>query len=185
MPKTKFQGFIFSVLMAYSMTLGMEIYNQGIKYGLMGMPGSFSNLTYEILGHALFQTTFMALFAILFSYLWGTKFGANFAAKHTDPKRDNPYIIKLFRQCGTMAVMCPSMSFAAALLWNIIVAGNPVSQLPVIWIGTVIKNFPAAFLWNIFAAGPFTNWAFGKLFLREPKKSKKEDAIYVPAKDET
>ena len=49
------------------------------------------------------------------------------------------------RQAGTVAVMCPSMSLAASVIFNVILGGSPVFQLPAIWVGTVIKNFPMAF----------------------------------------
>lgn len=49
------------------------------------------------------------------------------------------------RQAGTVAVMCPSMSLAASVIFNVILGGSPVFQLPAIWAGTVIKNFPMAF----------------------------------------
>ena len=47
---------------------------------------------------------------------------------------------------------------------DIILAGQPPTQLPAIWVGTVIKNFPMAFFWNMFAAAPFSRWLFGKIF---------------------
>ena len=55
-------------------------------------------------------------------------------------------------------------AFAASILFNVILAGAPVSQLPAIWVGTFLKNFPMAFFWNMFAAAPFSHWLFGKLF---------------------
>ena len=42
--------------------------------------------------------------------------------------------------------------------------GAPLTQLPVKWFGTLLKNLPMAFFWNMFAAAPFTNWVCGKLF---------------------
>ena len=56
------------------------------------------------------------------------------------------------------------MSLVASVLFNIIFANAPLSQLPAIWIGTILKNFPMAFFWNMFAAAPFTHWLFGKVF---------------------
>lgn len=64
----------------------------------------------------------------------------------------------------TVLVMCPTMSMVAAILFNVILAGNPISQLPAIWVGTVIKNFSMALLWNLFAAGPFSRLVHGKIF---------------------
>jgi hypothetical protein len=52
------------------------------------------------------------------------------------------------------------MSMVASILFNVILARQPVTQLPAIWVGTVIKNFPMAFFWNMFAAAPFTRWLF-------------------------
>ena len=106
----------------------------------------------------------MGLFVFLFSNLWGNRFGAAFAVKRTDMTKDNPYFCMLMRQAGTIAVMCPTMSMVASILFNVILAGQPVSQLPAIWVGTVIKNFPMAFFWNMFAAAPFSRWLFVKLF---------------------
>ena len=56
------------------------------------------------------------------------------------------------------------MSMMAAILFNLILAHAPISQLPAIWAGTLIKNFPMALLWNLFAAGPLTRFLFGKIF---------------------
>ena len=68
------------------------------------------------------------------------------------------------RQGCTVLVMCPSMSLMATIIFSMILGGAPVGQLPVIWVGTLIKNFPMAFFWNMFAAAPFTSWLCGRLF---------------------
>lgn len=38
MPKTKFQGVIFGILMSMTMAYGMEVYNVAIKEGIMRLP---------------------------------------------------------------------------------------------------------------------------------------------------
>lgn len=48
------------------------------------------------------------------------------------------------------------MSLFASLLFNVILAGRPLVDLPIIWIGTLFKNFPMALLWNLFAASPLS-----------------------------
>ena len=164
MPKAKFQGIIFGIIMSYAMAYGMEVYNIAIKEGINLTAGGFSNMTNIIFRDALVETLYMGVLVILFSSLWGNRVGAAFAARHCDPKSDNPYICLLLRQAGTVAIMCPTMSLAASILFNIIMAGAPLSQLPAIWVGTLLKNFPMAFFWNMFAAAPFTHWIFGKIF---------------------
>ena len=164
MPKNKIQGFIFGVIMSYAMAYGMEIYNVAIKLGVNLTAGGFSNMTNLIFWEALKEASYMGLFVLLFSNLWGNRIGASFASKHCDPSKDSPYICQLLRQAGTVAVMCPTMSLVASILFNIILGGTPLSQLPAIWVGTLFKNFPMAFFWNMFAAAPFTHWLFKKIF---------------------
>jgi len=164
MPKTKVQGVIFGLIMSYAMAIGMEIYNSSINMGVNLTEGvGFSAMTYGVLAAAMKEASFMGIIVFVISNLWGNRIGAGIAAKHVDPERDNPYFCMLMRQAGTVMIMCPSMSLVATILFNVILAGNPVTNLPVIWIGTVIKNFPMAFFWNMFAAAPFTRLAFGFL----------------------
>lgn len=167
MPRTKFQGIIFGVIMSYTMALGMEVYNIAWKMGFPAQAGGFSNMTYAVFPAAVREMLYMGVLVFIISNLWGNKIGAKFAERHTDITKDNPYFCRLMRQAGTVGIMCPTMSLAASILFNIILAGNPLSRLPAIWAGTVIKNFPMAFFWNMFAAAPFTHWIFRLLFNRK------------------
>ena len=164
MPKTKAQGIIFGIIMSYAMAIGMEVYNIAIKMGFTLSPGGLSNMTLAVFPAALLEATYMGAFVFLFSNLWGNRIGAGFAAKVCDPAKDNPYFCRIMRQAGTIAIMCPTMSLVASILFNVILAGQPLLQLPAIWVGTLFKNFPMAFFWNMFAAAPFTHWLFGKIF---------------------
>ncbi len=164
MPKTKGQGIVYGLLMSYAMAIGMEIYNIAVKMGFPLNPGGLSTMTNAVFPAALLEASYMGLFVFLFSNLWGNRFGAAFAARVTNPERDNPYFCILMRQAGTVAVMCPTMSLVASILFNVLLAKQPVTQLPAIWVGTVLKNFPMAFFWNMFAAAPFCRWLFPKLF---------------------
>lgn len=164
MPRNQKQGFIFGLIMSYAMAYGMEIYNVAIKEGIHLTANGFSNMTNEIFLDVLTEASYMGLFVLLFSNLWGNRLGAAFAARHCTPQKDNPYICRILRQAGTVAVMCPTMSLVASILFNVILGGSSAAQLPAIWLGTLIKNFPMAFFWNMFAAAPFTHWIFGKLF---------------------
>ena len=170
MPKTKSQGIVFGIIMSYAMAIGMEVYNMAIKMGFNLTEGSgFSSMTNVVFLEALKEALYMGVFVFIFSNLWGDKMGARFMEKHCDPSKDNPYFCQLMRQAGTVAVMCPTMSMVASILFNIILGGQPISQLPAIWVGTFLKNFPMAFFWNMFAAAPFTHWLFCLIYERKPK----------------
>ena len=164
MPKTKAQGIVFGIIMSYAMAFGMEVYNTAINQGFHLAGAGSSAMTNLVFVDALKETAFMGLIVILFSSLWGNRAGAAFAARHCDPQKDNPYVCRVMRQAGTVAVMCPTMSLVASVLFSVVMAGMPAAQLPAIWLGTVIKNFPMAFFWNMFAAAPFTRWLFNRLF---------------------
>lgn len=164
MPKTKFQGIVFGLIMSYAMAIGMEVYNIAFKMGFHTAPGGLSGMTNAVFPAALKETVCMGVLVMLFSSLWGNRLGAKIAARHTDPARDGVYLQRIWRQAGTVGVMCPTMSLCASILFNIVLAHGMWSQLPAIWVGTMLKNFPMAFLWNLYAAAPFTHWLFGALF---------------------
>lgn len=182
MPRTKFQKIVFGLLMSYSMAYGMEVYNVSIKHGINLSEGGFSNLTGNIFLEALIEALYMGVLVFIFSNLWGNRMDVRFAARHTNPEKDNPYFCQIMRQAGTVAVMCPTMSLAVSILFNIILGGSSLLSLPAIWIGTLIKNFPMAFFWNMFAAAPFTHKVFGLLFRNRVKKSCPENPSKIKGK---
>lgn len=164
MPKTKFQGIIFGIIMSMSMAYGMEVYNVAIKLGYSLQPGGFSNMTNHVFLDALIEAAYMWVFVFIFSNLWGNKIGHMLADRIIRPEKDNPFFITLIISSCTVLIMCPTMSATASVLFNIILAGASPLQFPAIWVGTTIKNFPMALLWNLFAAGPFTRLVFRKIF---------------------
>ena len=164
--KKKLPGIVFGLIMSYSMAVGMEIYNCAIQLGYHSQAGGLSGMSYAVLARALTEASYMGIIVFAVSNLLGNRAGAAFEARHGDPERDSAYFLRLLRQGGTVAVMCPSMSLVASVLFSVIMGGEPPARLPVIWLGTLIKNFPMAFFWNFFAAAPFTHWLHGRLFRR-------------------
>lgn len=138
--KTKIRGFTFGLIMSYAMAIGMEIYNMALKYGFQAQPGGLSGLSYAAVGEALTETLYMGLLVLLFSNLWGNRAGDAFRRRHCDAGRDNPYFCRLLRQGGTVAVMCPAMSLVAAVLFNVILAGESAARLPVIWLELLCRR---------------------------------------------
>lgn len=171
MPRTKKQGILFGILMSMTMAYGMEVYNVAIKMGYHMMPGGFSNMPNEVFFSALVEASYMWIFVFLFSNLWGNKIGNRIAKNLIRPEQDNPFFMQLVVSGCTVLVMCPTMSMVAAILFNIILAGAPITQLPAIYVGTVLKNFPMALIWNIFAAKPVSVLIFKNIMrLRTVRK---------------
>lgn len=164
MPKTKTQGIVFGIIMSMTMAYGMEVYNVASKMGYTTMAGGFSNMTNIVFWEALKEAAYMWIFVFIFSNLWGNRIGHGLAEKIIRPEQDNPFFITLMISSCTVLIMCPTMSVVAAILFNIILGGAPVTEFPAIWIGTVLKNFPMALIWNLFAAGPVTRFLFRKIY---------------------
>lgn len=167
MPKNKKQGILYGLMMALFMTFGMEIYNVGIRNGLHALPGSFSNMTNAMFLEVLHDFSFMWLFAYVYSILFGNKVGNFVKQKYTDPEKNGMWISQFIGEAGTTLVMCPAMSFTAALLFFVILGDTPLYELPATFIGTAYKNFPYAFFLSLFVANPlaqfFTKHVFYKV----------------------
>lgn len=166
MPKNRVQSIVFGVLMSFTMAYGMEVYNVAWKMGYPCQPGGFSTMTNVVFWDALIEAAYMWIFVFIFSNLWGNRAGAALSGRLVDPERDGGFVCMVARSSCTVLVMCPTMSMVAAILFNLILAGQPLVELPAIWVGTLIKNFPMALLWNLFAAGPVSRCLFAKFFSR-------------------
>lgn len=163
-PKTKTQGLVYGLFMCVFMSLGMELYNNAWKMGVPLAPGGMSNMTWAVVPAALSELWFIIPVVFVLSNTYGNRLGAKLAGTLVDPQRDSSF----WRSCVVIActtlVMCPSMSLFASLLFNVILAGRPLVDLPIIWIGTLFKNFPMALLWNLFAASPLSRICLKAVF---------------------
>ena len=65
MPRTKFQGFIFGLIMSYAMTIGMEVYNVAVKMGVNLEAGGLSNITGAVFVGAAKEAAFMSVLVLL------------------------------------------------------------------------------------------------------------------------
>lgn len=171
MPKTKFQGIVFGIIMSITMALGMELYNVSIKMGGM------SNAVFPA---AVLEAAYMWIFVFITSTLFGNRIGRHMAFKHVTPGKDNPFFITIMISSCTVGIMCPTMSLIATVLFF----GVDV-QFIANWIATVIKNFPMALLWQLFAAGPFTRFAFRTLFRRQLAEQEKPSESAQPHSAQT
>lgn len=164
MPKTKGQGVVFGIIMSILMEFGMGVYNTAINAGYVSMPGGLSNMENTVFLDVLKETAYMWIVVFVVSVLVGNPLAKKLAGRIICPEKDNPFFITLMISACTVLVMCPTMSLVATVLFNIILAHQPLTQIPAIWVGTVLKNFPMALFWNLFAAGPLTRLCFRTVF---------------------
>ena len=176
MPNTNGEKIFFGILMSVLMALGMEVYNVAFKMSYNAMPGGLSNMTNAVFPDALKEAAFMWILFVI-SELFGNRIGHALASRIIRPGKDNPFFITLMISGCTVLIMCPTMSLVASILFNVCLGGAPVTQLPAIWVGTVLKNFPMALLWNLCAAGPLTRLIFRGVCRRNIQLKSVEDSI--------
>ncbi len=83
MPKTKFQEFIYGVLMTFFMVIAMELYNAGLRDG---------RLTYSALPNALSEMRFMFPICFVMGFFFIDRLAPKIAFKMAVPGKDNPLL---------------------------------------------------------------------------------------------
>lgn len=179
MPKTKAQRIAYGIFMTIFMTIGMEVYNNAVKLGMNLMPGGFSNMDWSVVMGAIEELPLMVPVVYIVSNLYGNRVGRALASRLIDRERDSAFWQRCVTIACTTLVMCPSMSLFASILFNVLLAGRPLVELPVIWLGTVYKNFAMALLWNLFAASPLSSVTLNLVasVFSKGKGVKREDAL--------
>ena len=141
MPRTRIQHIAFSILMAFAMVYGMELYNQAL------MAGGLST--------SLFLTPFADIVplmaaVIVLEMLVGGRVAGALMERVLGAERHPAVLAIILRGAFTCWTMCPMMSLVATLAFKQPSAGELVAT----WLQTVALNFPMALLWQLFVAGP-------------------------------
>lgn len=151
MPKTKFQDFIFTIIMVIVMVYAMVCYNISINIGGM------SNKVFIM---ALGELPIMGAIAFLLEFLLIGHITKKIAFNMVNPKETKPILMIIIISSLTVCFMCPLMSFFATVLFNY----SGIENLLANWLEITVKNFPMALCWQIFYAGPFVRFIFRKIF---------------------
>lgn len=157
MPKTKFQDFIFTIIMAMVMVYAIICYNISISIG------GIKNAVFKM---ALGELPVMWFIAFILEFFFIGGITKKIAFKIINPKKVEPLFITIIISSLTVCFMCPLMSFFATLLFNFNGLENVIST----WLMLTVRNFPMALCFQIFYAGPFVRFIFRKLFAKQLSK---------------
>lgn len=149
MPKTKFQDFIFTILMVVVMVYAMVIYN---------ITRDMGTFNYEVFGFALKELPIMVPVGFVLEFFLVGKLAQKAVFRHLSFD-DKPILITFFISGVTVAFMCPLMSFVACCIFK-----GVDGELFTNWISLTAHNLPMAFFWQFFYAGPFVRFIFGLIF---------------------
>lgn len=150
MPKTKFQEFIYGVIMTFFMVIAMELYNAGLRAG---------ELTYSAFPTALWEMRIMFPICFVMGFFFIDRLVPKIAFKIAVPGKDHPVLVTTVRACITVCCKCPIMSFWATLIFK-----HPGINFIPVWLQTFVCNFPMALCWQLFFCGPFVRFIFRHLF---------------------
>lgn len=151
MPKTKFQDFVFGVIMVIFMVSAMVCYNIALQNG---------GLNNEIFIETLKALPLVCIIVFIVEYLFVGKIVKKITFKTFDVKTTNNFFITIMISCLTVAFMCPIMTLIANLLFEFKGFENLFSN----WLQTWTLSFPMALFWQLFYAGPLVRFIFKKIF---------------------
>ena len=121
MPQTKFQKFIFSLLMSYIMAYGMELANVAVKLGGM------SNAVFL---PALKEASYMGAFVFLVSNLYGNRVGRAIAFRCVQPGRDAPFFITLMISSCSFSTKFTTSAGSLSSFAGEIIQNHPLRKAP-------------------------------------------------------
>lgn len=157
MPKTKFQDFVYTVIMVFVMVYTMICYNIAIDMGEM------SN---KVFVAALGELPIMVIIAFILEFFFIGKLAQKLAFRLVNPEEDKSIVVILTISSFIVCLMCPIMSLLGCAIFKFDGMGNLFAD----WLQLWAVNFPMALCFQIFYAGPFVRFIFKKLFAKQLEK---------------
>jgi hypothetical protein len=182
MPRNQFQRMVFAFLTVvitvhayvfYSLyvingTTLMEINNATGVIDAINKQGGVYMFAHYLPIWAVILIEF--IFAYGLEVLMGSPCSFKIASKVFDPRKNHPMIFESAIIGATVMIMCPAMSFLAAIFYYPYYAGFSVVTLLANWLKLVCFNFPFAFFSQFFFIQPIVRRLFKLLFKKDIEK---------------
>lgn len=105
--------------------------------------------------------------AYLLEMVMGSPCSFKLACKVFDPRTTHPVLFETAIICATVGLMCPAMSFLAAITYYPYYMGFSFITLIANWLKLMCYNFPFAFFTQLFFIQPLIRTVFKTLFRRK------------------
>lgn len=153
MPKTKFQSFIFSLIMVFFMVYCMTAYSIALKMG---------GLTYNVFLLAIKEMwiEYAIVFVLIFFII--SKLAQKLAFRIVTPGVDKPIFIILSIQCFTVCLIVPTITLIVTFIHN-----GFTAQWFTQWIELAFQCFPVALCLQVFFIGPLVRFIFRLIFKKQ------------------
>lgn len=106
----------------------------------------------------------------------GSPFSFKLASRVFDPRKDHPMLFETAIICATVGLMCPMMSFLAAILYYPYYAGFHILTLLANWLKLVCFNFPFAYFTQLFFIQPLVRTVFRCMYRQNSKAPQAQKA---------
>lgn len=179
MPKNQFQRMIFALLTvivtvhAY-VFFSLYVVNGSFFSSIEGASGVLDGIRLNG-GVMMFGRTFpiwaVVLTEFCLAYILECTIGSpcsfRLACKVFDPRDTHPVLFETAIICATVGIMCPAMSFLAAIIYYPYYEGFQVFTFLANWLKLVCFNFPFAFFSQLFFIQPLIRTVFKLIFVRK------------------
>jgi hypothetical protein len=115
-------------------------------------------------------------FAYCLEIVMGSPASFRLASRIFDPRKNHPMIFESAIICATVGLMCPSMSFLAAIFYYPYYNGFHLATFLANWLRLVCYNFPFAYFSQLFFIQPFVRILFKAIFRRQIEAREKLEA---------
>lgn len=182
MPQNQFQRMVFAFLTVIITVHAYVFYSLYVVNGntLMAISGADSVLAaINGQGGVYMFAHYLPIWAVIviefcFAYglevLMGSPCSFKLASRVFDPRKNHPMIFESAIICATVGLMCPAMSFLAAIFYYPYYAGFNIFTFFANWLKLVCFNFPFAFFTQMFFIQPFVRVLFKAIFHKQLKK---------------
>ena len=179
MPKNQFQRMIFALLTVIVTVHAYVFYSLYVVNGnyflsVEGASGVIDGI--RLNGGVMALGSLLPIWAVILlefclAYILecvvGSPCSFKLACKVFDPEKTHPVLFETTIICATVGIMCPAMSFLAALIYYPYYVGFDVFTLLANWLKLVCYNFPFAFFTQLFFIQPLIRMIFkqwGRIF---------------------
>lgn len=181
MPKNQFQRMMFALLTVIITVHAYVFYSLYVVNGAVLMEVNQAAGVLEAIrrqGGVYMLGRYLPIWAVVLiefclayalEVTMGSPCSFKLASKVFDPGSSHPMLLESAVICATVGLMCPVMSFLAAILYYPFYSGFSVVTLLANWLKLVCFNFPFAFFSQIFFIQPLVRTVFKALFVRAPR----------------
>lgn len=176
MPQNQFQRMVFALLTVFITVHSYVFYSLYVVNGdlLMGInqaSGVIEAINKQ--GGIYMFGQYLPIWAVVIiefvcaftlEMVMGSPCSFKLAAKVFDPVISHPMHFESAIICATVGLMCPAMSFLAAIMYYPYYAGFHVIKLIANWLELVCYNFPFAFFTQLFFIQPLVRTLFKAIF---------------------